>query len=78
MLAGLVAAMLVAGPAQASYRDALPIGGEYRALVMFDGANGAFPRGGLVQAAGGAIYGTTSAGGAGKAGTIFELEPGNG
>ncbi|MGL5809293.1 MAG: choice-of-anchor tandem repeat GloVer-containing protein, partial [Nocardioides sp.] len=46
--------------------------------VMFDGANGAFPRGGLVQAAGGAIYGTTSAGGAGKAGTIFELEPGNG
>ncbi|MGL5827329.1 MAG: choice-of-anchor tandem repeat GloVer-containing protein, partial [Nocardioides sp.] len=66
---------LVAGQAHAGERDKPSAAdGDYRALVMFDGKNGAFPRGGVTQTDNGQIYGTTSAGGAHKQGTIFRLD----
>jgi len=40
-----------------------------------DGVDGANPIGGLLQAADGTIYGTTSHGGLGNLGTIFQMPP---
>jgi uncharacterized repeat protein (TIGR03803 family) len=39
-----------------------------------DGGDGGFPVGGLVQDAGGNLYGTTKYSGAGGAGVVFELQ----
>ncbi len=44
-------------------------------LVHFNGANGDSPRGDLVLDKSGALYGTTSAGGAADKGTVFKLTP---
>ena len=48
-------------------------GGTLTTLHSFDGTDGAYPYGGLVQATNGSLYGTTSEGGAGGYGTIFEV-----
>ncbi len=45
----------------------------FSALVMFDGTNGATPKGGLTQGRDGNFYGTTVEGGANNAGTLFCL-----
>lgn len=54
--------------------------GESTTLVSFTGdggaAKGAVPDGGLVLGADGALYGTTTAGGAGNYGTIFKVTTG--
>jgi uncharacterized repeat protein (TIGR03803 family) len=44
---------------------------SFRVLFAFDGTNGAYPKGGLVQAPDGGFYGTTVEGGAAGAGTVF-------
>lgn len=44
-------------------------------LTIFDGSNGAYPRG-LIQARDGNFYGATAAGGNGGQGTLFQLTPG--
>lgn len=49
-------------------------GGDYAVLYSFtNGAGGAHPYGGLLQGRDGALYGTTEAGGAADAGTVFKL-----
>ena len=56
----------------------------FRTLANFDGTNGAFPYGDLVQGLDGNLYGTTSGGGTGVycwagvggCGTVFEVTPG--
>ena len=45
----------------------------FSALAAFDGANGAYPKGGLIQGKDGSFYGTTVEGGATNAGTVFCL-----
>ena len=42
------------------------------------GSDGGFPFGGLIMDSSGNLYGTTSSGGCGGGGTVFELTPGNG
>jgi uncharacterized repeat protein (TIGR03803 family) len=50
---------------------------SYRVLYAFQGGgNGAAPAGGLVSDKKGNLFGTTSAGGANNAGTVFELSAG--
>lgn len=50
----------------------------YTKLYEFEGANGSFPTGGLVQAANGKLYGTTAEGGASTYyGVIFSFDPAN-
>jgi uncharacterized repeat protein (TIGR03803 family) len=44
-------------------------------LHDFDGADGALPNGGLIVDSAGALYGTTSAGGADGFGVVFKLTP---
>ncbi len=44
-------------------------------LYAFDGIDGALPVAGLISDKSGALYGTTSAGGAANQGTIFKLTP---
>ncbi len=44
-------------------------------LYSFSGSDGAEPMGGLVMDAAGNLYGTTSTGGVGNGGTVFELSP---
>jgi uncharacterized repeat protein (TIGR03803 family) len=44
-------------------------------LASFDGTNGAGPIAGLVQGAGGRLYGTTIGGGTAFEGTVFEIDP---
>jgi uncharacterized repeat protein (TIGR03803 family) len=46
--------------------------GRITALASFEGANGANPAAGLVEDAGGNLFGTTSKGGANGDGTVFE------
>lgn len=48
--------------------------GKVKALVQFDGANGAYPRGALV-AKNGNLFGATTYGGAANAGTVFRVTP---
>ncbi len=42
-------------------------------LVSFNGTNGAYPESGLIADAKGDLFGTTAGGGAGRAGTVFEI-----
>jgi uncharacterized repeat protein (TIGR03803 family) len=54
-------------------------GWEESTLHYFeDGSDGGFPRGALMVDQLGNVYGTTSQGGVGSAGTVFELTPSNG
>src|SRR5262249_26296389 len=46
---------------------------ELTTLVNFNGANGAGPQGGLIADAHGDLFGTTTAGGAADAGTVYEI-----
>ncbi|HYV93069.1 MAG TPA: choice-of-anchor tandem repeat GloVer-containing protein, partial [Chitinophagales bacterium] len=46
----------------------------YTALIDFDGANGASPRGSLVEATNGNLYGMTCVGGVNNGGVIFSFE----
>jgi len=48
----------------------------FTTLFSFDGADGSDPLAGLVQATNGDFYGTTSSGGASRAGTVFKIIPG--
>jgi uncharacterized repeat protein (TIGR03803 family) len=52
-------------------------GGAWVATTLhsFTGADGRAPRGGIVQARDGDLYGTTSAGGQGEQGTVFKMTP---
>jgi len=50
-------------------------GSGFALLHSFVGTDGANPEGGLIQASDDALYGTTSLGGGGFAGTIFKLRP---
>jgi uncharacterized repeat protein (TIGR03803 family) len=47
-------------------------------LASFTGTNGANPDAGLIQAADGQLYGTTTGGGTSNLGTIFRLSPSSG
>jgi uncharacterized repeat protein (TIGR03803 family) len=49
--------------------------GLFTTLHKFDGADGAYPYAGLVQASNGDFYGTTGAGGANYDGTVFKITP---
>jgi uncharacterized repeat protein (TIGR03803 family) len=51
-------------------------GGKLTTLHSFEFSDGAAPEVGLIQAANGLLYGTTSSGGSGDVGTIFEIETG--
>jgi uncharacterized repeat protein (TIGR03803 family) len=48
-------------------------GQTFKVLYNFEGSDGAYPLGGLVQDAKGNLYGTTSAGGSHYAGAVFEV-----
>jgi uncharacterized repeat protein (TIGR03803 family) len=52
-----------------------PAGGGLVSLASFSGANGAYPKAGLVQRPGGdfSLFGVTSAGGVSNLGTIFQI-----
>jgi len=50
--------------------------GEITTLVEFAGLDGRHPKGGLVQASDGSLYGATEAGGEDWSGTVFRLTPG--
>ena len=52
--------------------------GVITTLASFDGTNGAFPIGGLVEDKSGDLFGTTSEGGAYGDGTVFEVLSGSG
>ena len=53
--------------------------GVITTLAFFNGINGAFPQGGLVEDSSGNLFGTTMAGGpAGGGGTVFEVAAGSG
>jgi uncharacterized repeat protein (TIGR03803 family) len=47
------------------------------ALAAFNGTNGAYPEGGLVEDSSGNLFGTTVAGGADGDGTVFEVRKGS-
>ncbi len=47
----------------------------FTTLFSFDGADGAYPEAGLVQATNGDLYGTTFGGGADGYGTVFKITP---
>jgi hypothetical protein len=54
------------------------IGGPWTETILYNftgGADGTMPVGGLVMDANGALYGTTSEGGTGLYGTVFQLSP---
>jgi uncharacterized repeat protein (TIGR03803 family) len=47
----------------------------FTTLLSFDGTDGASPFAALVQASGGDLFGTTSAGGTANEGTVFKISP---
>jgi len=47
-------------------------------LAVFNGANGSYPRSGLVEDSGGNLFGTTTAGGGLNDGTVFVVQHGSG
>ena len=62
--------LLVAATAMASPPQSAPV---FTSLVNFNGTNGAYPIGGMVQGANGNLYGATSFGGTMGAGNLFRL-----
>jgi uncharacterized repeat protein (TIGR03803 family) len=52
--------------------------GTFTTLHTFNGADGDFPRGRLIQVSDGGFYGTTSVGGAFGYGTVFRFDPAGG
>ncbi len=50
----------------------------FTTLASFNGTDGEYPEGALILDSGGNLYGTTSAGGSSKDGTVFELAKGSG
>jgi uncharacterized repeat protein (TIGR03803 family) len=52
-----------------------PSSSTFTKLKDFDWTNGAYPRGGLVQASNGKLYGMTTYGGSISAGVIFSFDP---
>ena len=52
-----------------------PGGGPVKTLYSFNYLDGSYPEPGLVQAAGGNFYGTTTIGGANNSGTVFRITP---
>ncbi|MEN9566443.1 MAG: hypothetical protein RLZZ69_1639, partial [Cyanobacteriota bacterium] len=52
--------------------------GALTTLVHFNGTNGAYPNGKLLQASDGALYGTTSMGGQNDRGTVYKYNIGSG
>lgn len=70
--------MPIAIIAAAAFISAMTLPGVYGAVVFtnlfsFDGTNGSFPLGTLVQASDGSLYGTTRSGGTFNCGTIFQI-----
>jgi uncharacterized repeat protein (TIGR03803 family) len=53
------------------------VDGSFETAASFSGLDGLFPASGVIEAANGAIYGTTEAGGPLNYGTFFELMPGD-
>jgi uncharacterized repeat protein (TIGR03803 family) len=53
-------------------------GGNLTTLASFDGANGASPSSGLVEDAGGNLFGNAATGGANNQGVVYELPAGSG
>jgi uncharacterized repeat protein (TIGR03803 family) len=49
--------------------------GVLTTLHSFDGADGSYPDGALIQATDGNLYGTTASGGANSNGTVFRISP---
>jgi uncharacterized repeat protein (TIGR03803 family) len=49
--------------------------GKFVKLFDFDGVNGEYPDGVMVSSGNGKLYGTTSSGGAGDSGVLFEFDP---
>lgn len=54
-----------------------PSDGSYRTVYTFDGVNGSYPCGLLVQSDNGKLYGLTVSGGKTDDGTLFEFNPAN-
>jgi uncharacterized repeat protein (TIGR03803 family) len=52
-----------------------PQSNGYTKLYDFDGTNGSYPQGSLMQATDGEFYGLTSSGGSGSNGVIFTFDP---
>jgi uncharacterized repeat protein (TIGR03803 family) len=52
--------------------------GTITTLASFNGSNGELPYAGVIEDASGTLFGTTDAGGASNAGTVFELAKGSG
>ncbi|CAN5397420.1 hypothetical protein BH20BAC1_BH20BAC1_01670 [soil metagenome] len=52
-----------------------PVSSTYTRLKDFDGTNGAFPYGSLMQASDGKLYGMTNRGGRSSLGVIFSFDP---
>jgi uncharacterized repeat protein (TIGR03803 family) len=58
-----------------------PSGSGWAENVLYSllyGSDGAFPAGGIITDASGNLYGTTTTGGSGNGGTVFELSPSSG
>ena len=55
-----------------------PTGNVYTKLHEFNNTDGAFPRGNLLLATDGLLYGLTPEGGANAQGVIFSFNPSNG
>jgi len=52
-----------------------PSTSNYTMLKKFDGTNGKYPRGSLIQASNGKLYGMTQYGGSNNGGVIFSFDP---
>jgi len=65
LLGALAAILLLAGTAWAQHEQAYP----------FNGANGAYPQGGLIVDGAGNFYGSTFRGGPSNLGVVYEMSP---
>ena len=71
----LPAATAAAILAVSSASPALAASAYSQAYVFTGNSDGGFPQGGLIADAAGALYGTTSSGGAGSGGVVYKLTP---